>query len=115
VQEDKLISLIRNFVRSSLGELFTISPLFDLKGSFEDSTCTTPIIFVLSPGADPIVYLISLAKEKDFYNRLKILSLGQGQGDIAKEMIKTGRRNGDWVCLCNCHLAISWMTELERI
>lgn len=47
--------------------------------------------------------------------RLKMLSLGQGQGDIAKELIKTGRRNGDWVCLQNCHLAISWMTELERI
>lgn len=49
-----------------MGELFTKSPLFDLKGSFADSTCTTPIIFVLSPGADPIAYLYQLAKEKDF-------------------------------------------------
>ena len=43
------------------------------------------------------------------------LSLGQGQGDIAKENIKSGRRNGGWVVLQNCHLAISWLTELERI
>ena len=47
--------------------------------------------------------------------RLKMLSLGQGQGVIAKEWIKNGRRNGDWVCLQNCHLAVSWMPALEKI
>ncbi len=115
IREEKLITLVKHYVSESLGEEFTISPLFDLRGSFDDSTKTTPIIFVLSPGADPMSYLVSLAKEKEFDTRLKMLSLGQGQGDIAKELIKTGRRNGDWVCLQNCHLAISWMTELERI
>lgn len=30
-------------------------------------------------------------------------------------MIQSGRRNGDWVCLQNCHLAVSWMATLERI
>lgn len=110
-----MISLIRRYVGESLGEIFTYSPDFDLKGAFADSTCTTPIIFVLSPGADPISYLFNLAKEKEFSDRLKTLSLGQGQGEIAREFIKAGRRNGDWVCLQNCHLAISWMTDLERI
>lgn len=57
---------MRNYVLETLGELFTKSPQFDLKGSFSDSTSTTPIIFVLSPGADPISYLYQLAKEKDF-------------------------------------------------
>jgi len=56
-----------------------------------------------------------LAFEKEFNDKFKYLSLGQGQGEKAKEAIKSGRRNGDWVCLMNCHLAISWMTELERI
>ena len=75
----------------------------------------TPIIFILSPGADPIVYLLDLAKDKEMDERLKILSLGQGQGGKAEEFIKSGRRNGDWVCLQNCHLAVSWLTTLERI
>lgn len=68
--------MIKNYVKESLGEMFTLSPQFDLKGSFTDSSCTTPIIFVLSPGADPIAYLLALAKEKEFDSRLKMLSLG---------------------------------------
>lgn len=78
IREEKLILLVRSFVNETLGELFTRSPLFDLKGSFADSTAMTPIIFILSPGADPIAYLYQLATEKEFDSRLKSLSLGQG-------------------------------------
>lgn len=62
-REEKLVSLIKNFVLNILGKVFIESPVFDLKGSFKDSSPTTPIVFVLSPGADPISYLLSLAKE----------------------------------------------------
>jgi dynein heavy chain len=64
LREEKLILLIKDFVNRTLGKIFIESPVFDLKGSFSDSTPTMPIIFVLSPGADPISYLLSLAKEK---------------------------------------------------
>lgn len=115
VKEEQLIPSIKHFIESFLGKMFIESPIFDPKASFEDSTCTTPLIFVLSPGADPIVYLMDLAKEKDMESRLKMLSLGQGQGEIAADWIKAGRRKGDWVCLQNCHLAVSWLSKLERI
>ena len=112
IREEKLILLIKNFVMNILGKIFIESPVFDLKGSFSDSTPTTPIIFVLSPGADPTAYLIALATEKEMDTRLKMLSLGQGQGKIARDLIMTGRKNGDWVCLQNCHLSVSWMPSL---
>ncbi len=49
------------------------------------------------------------------FEKLKILSLGQGQGEKARENIMSGRRNGDWICLQNCHLAVSWLKTLEKI
>jgi dynein heavy chain len=78
LREEKLMQGIKEFVKSELGEKFIESPPFDLQGAYNDSSSTTPIIFVLSPGADPITYLIGLAKSKNMESRLKILSLGQG-------------------------------------
>ncbi len=72
----KLMLYIKHFIKNSLGSLFIESPAFDLTGSYTDSSATTPIIFVLSPGADPMVYLLNLAKEKEMDTRIKILSLG---------------------------------------
>lgn len=116
LSREKLIIFVKEFVMNSLGKKFVESPPFDLKASYEDSSCNTPIIFVLSPGADPMANLQAFAKEKEMDGaRFRVLSLGQGQGQKAEEMIKMGRINGDWICLQNCHLAATWMTDLERI
>jgi dynein heavy chain len=115
MSKEKLIVLLKEFVKHSLGKVFIESPPFDLAASYEDSSAGTPIIFVLSPGADPMSNLQAFAKEKDMDGRFRVLSLGQGQGPKAEELIKMGRINGDWVCLQNCHLAATWMNDLERI
>jgi dynein heavy chain len=95
----KLIFSIKRFINQQLGPEFTESPVFDLQGSYEDSDCTMPIIFILSPGAVPIQYIIGLAKSKEMIDRFNYMSLGQGQEQAALERIISGRRNGDWVCL----------------
>lgn len=57
LREEKLMFAVKTFVAEELGEKYIESPPFDLLGSYNDSTSTAPIIFILSPGADPISYL----------------------------------------------------------
>ncbi|KAG9392138.1 Dynein heavy chain and region D6 of dynein motor [Carpediemonas membranifera] len=114
LRTEKVVFGIPIYIGFVLGEKFTSAPQFDLRDAYADTTSRTPIIFILSAGANPLPYLHKLAEEKGMSSKLRSISLGQGQGPIADKMIQQGRRNGDWVCLQNCHLSISWMPDLER-
>jgi hypothetical protein len=59
--------------------------------------------------------LLKLAEELKFSKKFEKVSLGQGQGPKAEKLIELGMERGLWVCLQNCHLAVSWMPTLERI
>ena len=113
LREEKVVLGVREFVRMQLGAFFTEPPPFDLEGPYADSTAATPLIFILSPGADPVDYLFKLAKSKGKAGGLKIISLGQGQGPLALALMDKARQSGDWVCLQNCHLSVSWLPKLE--
>lgn len=114
---DKILPAVQAVVSRELGREFTSPPPFDLPAAFQDSDCTSPLIFVLSPGVDPSAEVYKLASSMNFNNpdKLVTISLGQGQGEIAAKAINEAIDKGTWVLLQNCHLAMSWLPTLERL
>jgi len=111
-REEKLLFALTEYVRSQMGKMYTEAPPFDLQRALDDSAPATPIIFILSQGADPMNLLQTFANSHN--KKLQTVSLGQGQGENAKKMIDTCRRSGDWAMLQNCHLSKTFMPELEN-
>ncbi|KAM4603926.1 dynein axonemal heavy chain 6 [Polymixia lowei] len=113
--EEKVVFAVTEFVIVSLGKQFVENPPVDLATLYNDMSPSTPLVFILSTGSDPMGAFQRFAKERDYVDRVKSISLGQGQGPIAEKMIREALENGNWVFLQNCHLAVSWMSAMEEL
>ncbi|KAF1380471.1 hypothetical protein PFLUV_G00164080 [Perca fluviatilis] len=115
LRQDRVSLCVTSFIVNNLGSRFVEPPVLDMKAVLEESTCMTPLIFVLSSGVDPTGALLQLAEASGMSKDFHALSLGQGQAPIAKSMIEEGVKKGHWVFLANCHLSLSWMPELDKL
>nr|XP_046259789.1 dynein axonemal heavy chain 6 isoform X2 [Scatophagus argus] len=113
--EEKVVFAATEFVIVSLGKQFVENPPADLANLYNDMSPSTPLIFILSTGSDPMGAFQRFAKEKGCLDRVESISLGQGQGPIAEKMIQEALKSGKWVFLQNCHLAVSWMLAMEEL
>ena len=115
IRPDKMTLAVQNFIVEKLAREFIEPPTFNLAKSFKDSSVTIPLIFVLSPGSDPVADFHRFAEEMNMSKKLESISLGKGQDKKAESMIMDGATRGGWVLLMNCHLATSFMPKLEHI
>jgi dynein heavy chain len=63
-------------------------PVFNLQKSYKDSSITTPLIFVLSTGSDPVADFNRFAEKMNMSKKKDEISLGRGMGPQATEMIE---------------------------
>jgi dynein heavy chain len=115
IRPDKITWAVQNFIIENLGQSFVEPPVFNLSKSFKDSSITTPLIFVLSTGSDPVSDFKRFAEKMNMTKKCESISLGRGMGPIAEKLIEDSLNRGGWVLLMNCHLATSWMPMLEAI
>jgi dynein heavy chain, axonemal len=98
-----------------MGRAYIIPPTMEIENMYLLSSKTTPLIFLLTSGTDPREYFLRFAEDNLMSKRLQIISLGQGMGPKAEIKIRQAQKKGEWILLENCHLASSWMSDLDRI
>jgi len=57
LKPEKASSLIQRYVLNKLGEFYAYPPINTIKDSYSDSDYKTPLIFILTPGNDPMADL----------------------------------------------------------
>lgn len=123
LRPDRMTSALSAFVRRTLpsGSNYvdcdsTLNSIEILDQCLSDSTPTTPIYFILSPGANVVADLDMMAIKYGFQKGVSYhnVSMGQGQDVVAMSWLETAHRNGHWVILNNVHLMPRWLIELEK-
>ncbi|TYZ50849.1 hypothetical protein PybrP1_008863 [[Pythium] brassicae (nom. inval.)] len=115
-RQDRVYNAMKLFVVSVMSEKYVQPPVLDYARIYNQSAATSPIVCILSPGADPQSDIQTLGEDLGFSgHRFKFLALGQGQGPLAEQMLEAGYTRGHWVLLQNCHLLASWLRTLEKM
>lgn len=103
-----------------LGDYYLKAPDSNLAQLYEDSKNSAPIIIIISPGADPMTEIDKLSATEKI--AVVSLSLGRGQAKKAIDAIREAQttqskcgKMGTWVVLQNCHLAPSFMPQLDAL
>ena len=117
LRPDRMTYAVVAFVEEKLGPKFVENRSVEFAKSYTESSPSTPIFFILSPGVNPLKDVEALGKrlgftqaDRSFHN----VSLGQGQEIVAENAMKEASFEGHWVILQNIHLVKSWLPALEK-
>uniref|UniRef100_A0A8D2N9M5 Dynein-1, subspecies f n=1 Tax=Zonotrichia albicollis TaxID=44394 RepID=A0A8D2N9M5_ZONAL len=113
---DRMYRAVMDYVTVTMGETYVQPPVISFDAILQQSTPFIPVVFILSPGSDPVSDLMKLAERSEFKaDRLKFLAMGQGQEEvIALQLLEESVVHGHWLMLQNCHLLVKWLVHLEK-
>ncbi|XP_055096955.1 dynein axonemal heavy chain 17 [Symphalangus syndactylus] len=117
MRPDRMTYAIKNFVEEKMGSKFVEGRSVEFSKSYEESSPSTPIFFILSPGVDPLKDVEALGKKLGFTidnGKLHNVSLGQGQEVVAENALDVAAEKGHWVILQNIHLVARWLGTLDK-
>ncbi|NWI40584.1 DYH17 protein, partial [Picathartes gymnocephalus] len=118
LRPDRMTYAIRKFVEEKMGSKYVEGRSVDLSEVYKESSPSTPLFFILSPGVDPLKDVEALGTRLDFTidnGKIHNVSLGQGQEVVAEHAMEVAAAEGHWVILQNIHLVARWLGTLEKL
>jgi dynein heavy chain len=112
---DRCMLMCKAFIRETkeMGPRY-VEPVTDtIESIYEDMVPHTPVIFLLSIGADPTENIEALARRRKL-SAPAVVSMGEGMEPVAEAAITLGVQNGTWVLLQNCELGLELMVQMEE-
>lgn len=99
-----------------MGHQYIETKTFNIDTLYAETTCSTPVFFVLFPGVDPTISVEKIGAkygksviERTFVN----IPMGQGQEKGAENALDLAAKEGHWIMLQNIHLMQTWCLTLE--
>uniref|UniRef100_A0A8D0H5U7 Dynein axonemal heavy chain 17 n=1 Tax=Sphenodon punctatus TaxID=8508 RepID=A0A8D0H5U7_SPHPU len=117
MRPDRMTYAVKNFVEEKMGSKFVEGRSVEFSKSYEESSPSTAIFFILSPGVDPLKDVEALGKKLGFTidnGKIHNVSLGQGQETVAENALDVAAVEGHWVILQNIHLVAKWLSTLDK-
>jgi len=111
LRPDRIIFACMDFVESKMKKDFIETRPTKLEDIYKNTDNREPILFVLSPGVDPIDMISNLAMT--YEATIQTLALSKGQGEKARKLLQDGLKNEKWIYLANCHLSLSLLPVIE--
>lgn len=74
----------------------------------------TPVVYILSPGAEPTENLESTARKLK-RRAMSCVSMGDGQDPVALKALNAAMMNGSWLLLQNGHLGLAFIETIVPI
>ncbi|NXB98994.1 DYH17 protein, partial [Orthonyx spaldingii] len=118
LRPDRMTYAIRKFVEEKMGSKYVEGRSIDFSEVYKESSPSTPLFFILSPGVDPLKDVEALGRRLDFTidnGKIHNVSLGQGQEIVAEHAMEVAAAEGHWVILQNIHLVARWLGTLEKL